>query len=553
MNALNSQIEKNAKEYIDANTIVTPPNLVDIIRNAVSYKWSTYTIKNTYTLDSVNNTRVFPVIASVDIFLKNWQKYAYSNKANNQTELNALNSQIEKNAKEYIDANTIASNFKSPIYDFYARYLEEWNTINKISSLTWLKLNSILPFSSAHADILPGWWIKVQSWRTQLPPFTPYDSTTVKGKFLWNSGLVDHYVKNTKGKVSVAGNNQDQTELRSVISQIQFSVDKIKEIRAQCSGVGTTLPSPTSNWCIENDPKIQQEESKIKKAISQYLYYIGEAIYPSVASTANYMYWLWDGAITSIYAMASLWSDILDWDAIKKVGDWYTTKMYPYFYENGFDFMKYWWDESRFVLWLEASIWNLIQEVIWLETDPYRRWYLIGSIWATVGVGKILGTAANAAVTRMKWLGQLVATVESMPVSAKRTQLLNILKAKMVQEVVVKFNNINTVEDIQAIAKVNTLPELTQKAYIVIGTEETAQGVVNFLKNKNWKLDPTPDKNVVTYTSPDWLQRVNFRIDANSVVPGYQTRVTFDLLRKVGNQFKAISWGDEVKFVFPNK
>ena len=48
--------------------------------------------------------------------------------------------------------------------------------------------------------------------------------------------------------------------------------------------------------------------------------------------------------------------------------------------------------------------------------------------------------------------------------------------------VVSKFATISSVEDIQAIARANTLPNLTQKAYIIIGTEETAQGVVDFLK-----------------------------------------------------------------------
>ena len=75
----------------------------------------------------------------------------------------------------------------------------------------------------------------------------------------------------------------------------------------------------------------------------------------------------------------------------------------------------------------------------------------------------------------MRALGQLVATVEKMPSTPKQAQLLNALRAKMVQEGVVKFNSINTVEDIQAIAKVNTIPDLTQKAYVIIGTEETAQ------------------------------------------------------------------------------
>ena len=166
-------------------------------------------------------------------------------------------------------------------------------------------------------------------------------------------------------------------------------------------------------------------------------------------------------------------------------------------------------------------------------------------------MGSVLGTAADMATIRIKTLGQLVATTETLT-TPKGIQLTNVLRAKMIQEVVAKFSTINTVEDIQAIAKVNTLPDLTKKAYIVIGTEETAQGVANVLKNKNWLIDGTNPKSI-TYTSPDGIQRVNFRTVASSDVPGYQTRATFDLLRKMGNSYEKIAGNHEVKFVFPNK
>jgi replication fork clamp-binding protein CrfC len=234
LNTYNAQLEQQAKEYIDANTVVLPPpNLVDIIRNAISYRWSSYTIKNTYTLDTTNNVRVFPVIIDATVTLKNWQSTTLVKKANNQSELNTYNAQLEQQAKEYIDANTFAFNFSISQENLF--------------SLTKSRITNILPFSSAHADVLPWWWIKVQSSRTQLPPFTSYDSTTVVGKFLWNSSLVDHYVKNNVGKESVGGITQAEIEKRTN-DRIMDELQKYQVWQVTFLG---DLPE-NMRWAIEN-------------------------------------------------------------------------------------------------------------------------------------------------------------------------------------------------------------------------------------------------------------------------------------------------------------
>ena len=531
-----ANMEAQARSDIDNSHPLEPVNKI-LSDGPYSYgnKGSEYTFKVKY--NRTNTGTNYPALVWIEYRSRSNgnlmdTRVTYGNLiANNSVEKEQMKSQLEQWVKWQIVAMT-------PVVSDMM-YATNWD------------IRSIL-FSQAYAATAPS-SILVKNSYTTFPDFTTVGKDVVFKKFLWNGTTYDHYVKRNVGSASVAGSSKSNLALQIAISGIKNSSDKINQYWWQCT-VWWELNLLSNEGCSQYYEKIRQEEIKIQEIIWKYFYTIGEASLPHVASTANYMYGLWDGATVSMYAMADVWLDIIDWEAIHKIGNWYTTKMYPYFYENSFDFKTYYNDGTTSVIWLSNDVLSLFQEVIGLETDPYRRWYLIGSIWATVGVGKILGTTANAAIVRMKALGQLVATVEKMPSTPKQTQLLNALRAKMVQEGVVKFNSINTVEDIQAIAKVNTIPDLTQKAYVIIGTEETAQWVINFLKNKNWKFNPTDKPTSSFYTSPDWIQQINFRTIASSEVPGYQTRVTFDLLRLNNKgKFEKIPWNAEVKFVFPNK
>jgi hypothetical protein len=532
-----SNLETQARSQIDNYNPIYSTNYIGSDGPHLhGTRWGDYTVKVQYNRTGQNKN--YPVMIWIEYRMRSggplldtrnivgiWAKYAYSSTEKDQ---------IKDTLIETVKGKMTASTGISPIQ--YARDV-------------WSHIGNML-ISPAHAATPPS--IVVKNNYASVPNYSYIDPNTVAGKFLaYNGNVLDHIVGNKPGKSAVAGGDKSKLALQKAITEIWNSTDKITQYWGQCS-VWWEMILLWAWWCTSYFERLQKEENGVRKSIWAYLQSTGEAILPTVSSTANYMYGLWDGAAASIYAMRDLWVNIIDGTTLQQISNWYTTKMYPYFYENGFDFMTYWWDESRVVLWLEASIGRLIWEVIWLETDPYKRGYLIGSIWSAIAMWSILGTAADAAVIRMKSLGQLVATIEATATTPKALQLLGTLRAKMVQEVVSKFTTISSVDDIQAIAWANTLPNLTQKAYILIGTEETAQGVANFLKNKNWIIDGTNPKSI-TYTSPNWLERINYRIIASSEVPGYETRVTFDLLRKVGNQFKAIPWGDEVKFVFPKK
>jgi hypothetical protein len=375
LNALNTQIEKDAKTYIDNNTL--PPNLVDIIRNSISYKWSTYTITNTYTLDTVNNARTFPVVIVATVVLKSGEIFPLTNKAKDQSELDFLNAQLEQKARSFIDTSTASADSIFPQYNSYASLFDN-ATFRNIFSWMNSKIIKILPISSAYAQTAPGWWIKVQSSRTKLPPFAPVNATTVAGKFLWNSSLVDHYVKNTVGKASVWGGNLDQAELRSVISQIQFSVDKIKDIRAQCSGAGTTLPSPISNWCIltpTQQTQIRGYEDKIFEQIGNYLKFgwwlsvwAGAAVYEELMWIGSDVMELADGTILKEFEN-NLWS--------------LKSTISTYIVNWQIDYNKIKNSLVTGTSAIEQEIWVVISALPWAVAtlDAYYAWYYTWLIW----------------------------------------------------------------------------------------------------------------------------------------------------------------------------
>ncbi len=137
--------------------------------------------------------------------------------------------------------------------------------------------------------------------------------------------------------------------------------------------------------------------------------------------------------------------------------------------------------------------------------------------------------------------------------------LAQTLKQIANQKVISLFRNASTIEDIKLIAEVSRINPSSESAIIMTGTYEAAQGVVDGLKAKGWRvvLDTKPSyakdgSQIFNYISPDGLQSINLRSYSSSTAEvaakGLEHKATIDLMKKVENDFKP--W-KEIKFTLP--